>query len=82
MRSRLTRLERAMRAIGGRTCPVCFGHDGQGFNARISIQDGDAPPVLNCAGSGYDEHGKCVRCGARAREIVMHFHGIGSGGVE
>ena len=82
MRSRLARLERTTRAIVGGTCPVCFGHNGEGFNARIWMQAGNEPPVLNCRGSGYDEPGVCVRCGARAREIVMHFPGVGCGGVE
>ena len=82
MRSRLTRLEKATHALNGGLCPTCAGRDGQGFNARIWLRAGDAAPVLSGASSYYDDTGRCVRCGARARDIVMHVPGFGQGARE
>ena len=75
----LARLERTMRECGRVRCPLCFGRNDLGFNARIFIQRGDAAPELSGQAACYDEHGRCRCCGAVARDIVMKIVGISRG---
>jgi hypothetical protein len=82
MKSRLTRLEKVTRALSGGRCPVCYGRDSDGYNARIWFREGAAAPVLGGPSPCYDEAGHCVRCGARARDIVVCFPGVGPGARE
>ena len=76
MKSRLARLEKATGALDGGRCPVCAGRNGQGFNARIWTKEGDEPAVLQRKSPFYDDNGFCVRCGARANDIVICYAGL------
>jgi hypothetical protein len=68
---RLNRLEDSAEDINGGRCPLCAGRDGMGFNARIFIDGGDGTIHLQGAAGCYDEDGRCRRCGAVARDIVL-----------
>src|SRR5688500_11414243 len=72
----LARLERTMREHGRSRCPLCFGRNGEGFNARIFIQRGDSASRLHGQATCYDELGRCRRCGTVARDIVMKVVGF------
>jgi hypothetical protein len=75
--SKLRRLERAVHATHDGQCPLCFGRNRQAFTPRFFIQPGNDAPVMDGVTSCYDDNGRCRRCGAAAKDIIVVVPGVG-----
>ena len=70
-RSRLSRVEREVRALPGPRCPLCRGTGGAGGVVRVLVQEAPGPPRVLDGPDCYGEDGRCRRCGGRPDDVIV-----------